>query len=566
MIRMFSTHEIRPQEELSESLWDFTPLEGEQAGQTRKVLVPGCWETLPGLRSYRGIGRYARRFFGGGNLRLEFKGVSHTAKVFLDGEQIAFHYNAYTPFSAVKPGVKEGEHLLEVIVDNRFTPESALHIPNDYMTYGGITRPVALERVGSAYLEWAHYTPFFRDGRWHCRAEVCVKGVEADQPADVWVRLRGKAFYLGAAAPGPKEEAFLAAELDLADREILPWSPETPRLYRAEAFLMRAQEKVDDLIDRIGFREIKVQGDRILLNGEALRIRGVCRHEDWEASGCALTTAQMQQDLNLLKDLGGNSVRTTHYPNDERFLDLCDEQGILVWEENHARGLVEEDMRNPHFEEQCEQVNREMVAAHYNHPAIYIWGILNECASETEYGRECYARQLHQLRSLDQSRPLTFATCRFSHDRNGENFVLNDICMDLPDVASFNMYPLWYFDCDVSRFLEQVHGALSQTAAADKPFLVSEIGAGAEYGYHADEEEKWSEEYQAAALERQLNAVLSDGRCTGVYIWQFADVRVSREWFGGRPRSHNNKGIVDEYRRPKLAYRRVREIFRRDSL
>ena len=77
-------------------------------------------------------------------------------------------------------------------------------------------------------------------------------------------------------------------------------------------------------------------------------------------------------DLLLLKDLGANSVRTAHYPNDERFLDLCDELGILVWEENHARGLSLEQMQNPNFEPQAEQVTREMVLFHYNHPSIYI--------------------------------------------------------------------------------------------------------------------------------------------------------------------------------------------------
>lgn len=561
MIRMFETHHIRPQIELSDHLWDFTPLQGNQAGQTQKVLVPSCWESYPNLRSYRGEGLYTRRFIGGGNLRFEFKGVSHTGDVYLDGVQIAHHYNAYTPFSAVVPDVPQSEHILEVRVDNRFSPDSALHIPNDYMTYGGINRPIILENVGGSFLEWVHYTPAQKNGHWHCGVQASVRGVKEDGPVDVQVELAGCTISLGTVQPQPGQTATVNGNFDFAEEAIQPWSVEHPALYTAAAQLVQNGVLVDDLIERIGFREIRVEGRKILLNGQPVRIKGVCRHEDWEGFCCALTPAHMQKDLALLRDLGGNSVRTVHYPNDERFLDLCDEQGVLVWEENHARGLVEEDMRNPNFEPQCEAVNQEMVQAHYNHPCIYIWGVMNECASETEYGRDCYQKQLSQLRSMDQSRPLTFATCRFTHDGHGESFHLDDICMDLPDVASFNIYPLWYFDCSVPRFLEQIHAALGQTPAAGKPFLISEVGAGAEYGCHANPEEKWSEEYQAAALEQQLTAVLQDLECCGVYIWQYADVRVSQEWFARRPRSYNNKGILDEYRRPKLAYGQVKKLF-----
>lgn len=561
MIRMFDTHQIRPQTELSGCLWNFTPLQGNRAGQTQKVLVPSCWESYPGLRSYRGEGLYSRRFAGGGNLRFEFKGVSHTGDVYLDGVQIAHHYNAYTSFSAVVPNVPQGDHLLEVRVDNRFSSDSALHIPNDYMTYGGINRPIALENVGDSFLEWVHYTPAQKDGHWHCGVQASVRGVKEGGPVDVQVELAGRTISLGTIQPQPGQTVMVNGSFDFAEEAIRPWSAEDPVLYPATPQLVQNGLPVDDLIERVGFREIQVEGRKILLNGQPVRIKGVCRHEDWEGFCCALTPAHMQQDLALLRDLGGNSVRTVHYPNDERFLDLCDEQGVLVWEENHARGLVETDMRNPNFEPQCEAVNQEMVQAHYNHPCIYIWGVMNECASETAYGRDCYQKQLSQLRAMDQSRPLTFATCRFTHDESGENFHLDDICMDLPDVASFNIYPLWYFDCSVPRFLEQIHTALGQTPAADKPLLISEVGAGAEYGCHANPEEKWSEEYQAAALEQQLTAVLQDPECCGVYIWQYADVRVSREWFARRPRSYNNKGILDEYRRPKLAYGRVKSLF-----
>lgn len=91
--------------------------------------------------------------------------------------------------------------------------------------------------------------------------------------------------------------------------------------------------------------------------------------------------------------------------------------------------------------------------------------------------------------------------------------------------------------------------------------MVTEIGAGGLYGYHNAYNSKWTEDYQAETLDKQLRAVLSYKDCTGVYIWQFCDIRISEEWFGGRPRTMNNKGVVDEFRRPKMAYNVVKKIF-----
>ena len=257
-------------------------------------------------------------------------------------------------------------------------------------------------------------------------------------------------------------------------------------------------------------------------------------------------------DLALIRDLGANSVRTSHYPNDEIFLDLCDELGILVWEENHARGLSLEQMQNPFFEKQAHDVTLEMVTQHYNHPSIYIWGILNECASDSAYGKTCYEKLFELIRSLDMSRPLSFASCKFK----------TDLCFGLPDIVSYNIYPKWYHDTPVEEYLSDLYSWIqNQTQGAGKPFLVTEIGASGLYGYRSPYATKWSEEFQAKTLQEQLDSVLSFEDCSGVYVWQFCDIRISEEWWGGRPRTMNNKGVVDEYRRPKLCYETVKELF-----
>ncbi|MGM9937917.1 MAG: sugar-binding domain-containing protein, partial [Candidatus Ornithomonoglobus sp.] len=165
MIRLFETHRIREAREL-DGMWDF-----KMDGFDKKyqLPVPGCWEQHPDFLQHRGKGTYTRKVYikQGGNIRLEFKGVSHTADVYFDGEKIAHHYNAFTPFSAVVKNVSAGEHEIKVEVDNTFGEHSALHIPNDYYTYGGITRPVALESVSDVYIKNVRFTPYLKNGRWN---------------------------------------------------------------------------------------------------------------------------------------------------------------------------------------------------------------------------------------------------------------------------------------------------------------------------------------------------------------------------------------------------------------
>lgn len=557
MIRTFKTHYVRKQMELTESLWEFEPCAGSYAGQKFPVAVPGCWENHPLFADYRGEGIYRKTFQAQGNVRIECKGVSHTATVYLDGHEIGHHYNAYTPFSVVVSDLEPGRHMLEIKADNRFHKDSALHVPNDYMSYGGISRGVVVKELSDLYLEYVHVKTYRENKQWHVQVKAAVNVLKIGQNEDEDITIQGKikdnAFEWKLTDTAKKHYEFCT---DLKIDGIEEWSPETPVLYQVELQMLREDEVIDDLIERFGFREICVQGKYILLNGKRLRIKGVCRHEDHPDYGCALPYQTIYNDLVLIRQMGANSIRTAHYPNDEIFLDLCDELGILVWEENHARGLEEDRMKHPLFEEQAEQVIREMIFYHYNHPCIFIWGILNECASETLFGRSCYEKQFRLIREMDDSRPCTFASCKF----------FGDICFDLPDVISCNLYPRWYVDKPVRDYLNEVYDWIVEDGnGKGKPFIVSEIGAGGLYGCHNAYHGKWTEEYQADALSEQVSECLKFSESMGVYIWQFCDVRVSSEWFAGRPREMNNKGIVDEYRRQKAAYGRVKEIFEQYS-
>lgn len=551
MIRTFCTHEIRKVRELSGSLWEFSPCTGDLAGRKYRTAVPCCWESMPDFSSYRGVGVFSREIETEGAFRLVFKGVSHTARVCLDGREIGSHYNAYTPFAVAVTDVMAGRHLLEVYADNTFGEASALHIPNDYMSYGGISRGVLLEELTDTYIEYIHAVPVMEKDGWKALVSVKVKNWSAAGKAcRLYLDLAGiasEAMELTLEAGGEKTVDF---QLSAAEAEA--WEIKNPKLYTVRATLSDENGAFDDQIDRMGFREIRTEGKDILLNGKKLRIRGFCRHEDHPMFGCALPYAAIQQDLETAMDLGANAIRTAHYPNDELFLDLCDEQGILVWEENHARGLTLEHMQNPNFERQAETCIEEMITAHINHPSVIIWGILNECASDTEYGYECYKKQYDLIKHMDFSRPRSSASCKFK----------TDICFGLPEIVSYNLYPEWYHETPASEYVKDIYDWVQrESEGSGKPFLVTEIGAGAIYGFRSHTLCKWSEEYQAKALEDQITAVLEQEGCCGIFIWQLCDVRVSDEWFASRPRTMNNKGIVDEYRRRKLAYDVVKRIY-----
>ncbi len=552
MERLFPTHQVRISSEAA-PLWQLTTLDAGGADAPILVPVPGAWESQPTLRSYRGRGVYEQKITCGGNVRFVFGGVSFRALVRLDGQELCRHYGAYTAFDAIAENLPEGQHTLTVEVDNRFGEDSALHIPNDYYSYGGLTRPVLVEKLGDAYITRMQVTPSLTREGWQADIRVWVRSL-SDAPAACSLRINMPELceQCMPVRLQPRQETMVHCTVICPDAE--PWQPLKARLYDISAVLEKDGVPVDDLRDRFGFRRVEVREKGILINGEKVYLKGFNRHEDWGSFGCAVPLGAMQQDLAMMLDLGCNCVRTCHYPNDPLFLDLCDQLGILVWEESHARGLSEERMRNPNFMEQSLLCTREMVEQHYNHPSIFIWGCLNECADDTRYGADCYRRLYALLHELDRSRPVTAALL----ERPG------GLVYDAQDVVSINIYPQWYHSRPVDWQIAAKRQEIAAGGGGEKPLIISEIGAGAVYGYHDPlSRSKWTEERQCDILRGQIEAVFAEEAVCGIFLWQLADCRVTEEeWFDKRPRAYNNKGVMDEYRRPKLSYAVVRELFR----
>lgn len=561
MIRMFERHKIRSVVEM-DGMWDFEPDAGSTGRLPRRyrtrLHVPGTWESHPDFRTWRGRGFFRRAVHckRDGAIRLVFKGISHSGVVYWDGKKIGCHYNAFTPFAIEIPSVRAGAHTLVVEVDNTFGPHSALHKPNDYYCYGGLTRPVAVESIGDVFVERVWATPRRQGRGWSLDVRIDLKNIGKKMfPGSVELAVAGKTVTCPFRI-GPRKTAELAETLRFTD--VAAWSPDTPILHTLGVTLRDGEgQACDDLIERVGFREIKVKGRKILLNNREIKLRGFNRHEDAADFGCAVPVEVMTQDLDLMTDMNANFVRTSHYPNDERFLDMCDERGILVWEENHARALMADTMKLEVFPKQIANCDREMVLNHYNHPSIVMWGIFNECESFSALGRRHYEASVKRIRALDASRPLTSASCYPGRDRT----------LDLFDIVSFNRYVGWYGgERDRIRpELDKLLAWIRKDGNGNKPFIMSEFGAGAIPGWRAARRTKWTEEYQADLLAASLDVYLNHPRVNGVAVWQFCDVRVCEEWFHSRPRCMNNKGVVDEHRRPKLAYDIVKSAFGGDQ-
>ncbi len=563
MLRNFCQHDIRPVESLC-GRWEFvTADDRNDKGKlpkryTRSIHVPSAWEQLPGLENYRGKAwlRTTVPAAEGWALRLVFGGVSHTADVFIDGKHVGHHYDAFTPFDVVVPRLSEGDHELVVQVDNSFGEHSALHIDNDYYTYGGITRPAEVQLVPPVYIDRLFALPVRRGGKWDLDVRVRLANwSRKTETRGVAVMVAGGFLELDEVSVKPGSTAEVTGRLK--DLDVSDWTPDSPELYEVEVLLTEGDELADDLIDRVGFREIKVSGKKLLLNGEPIFLQGYNRHEDHGQFGCAIPLEAMVTDLEILRDLGCNFVRTCHYPNDQRFLDLCDELGFCVWEESHARQVK---FDHPKFREQIADSTREMIDWHYNHPSILMWGCLNECDSVSASGRKEHQRVIEIIREMDDSRPVTFASNKATDDR----------CMDLVDIVSWNRYQGWYHGGpdsagdDLKELIKWLNSDAS--GGRNKPVIMSEFGGGAIPGYRRPNHAKWTEEFQAELLDHQLEAYLNHTQVVGVAIWQFCDCRVTTGHFNSRPRTMNNKGTVSEYRLPKLAYdvvkRRMHEATR----
>jgi len=562
MKRLFSEHLIRSVTDLC-GPWTFRtdPEElGEQQQWHRSlpggktVIVPSVWNTELGLLNFEGCGWYEKRFFTpGGTLRFEFGSVMTAADVWLDGERIGSHYGGFSQFALIVPGVKPGTHTLTVRADSRVDSKSIPQRICDWFNYGGIAREVAVEVLEGVVILSQHlcYTLDGSRARVSARLEL-LNADSRERTAPLSVTVGDLTVFEGNVTLSAGEKRlFETPEVTLSN--VALWSPEEPRLYT-----VTAKTDTDDLIDRVGFRTIEVKDNEILLNGKKLSFRGVNRHEEHPDWGFAFPPALMKKDLDLLRELGCNTVRGSHYPQSRIFVDMLDEAGLLFWSEIPIWGVgfSEEALSDPDIVARGLEMHREMTHWYYNHPSIIIWGMHNEINTNFPCTHEMSRLYSAFLRQHGGNRLITHAA---SHP-------FADTGMEFDDIVCINLYHGWYGGdfTGWDRFVEDFRAHREAKGLADKPVIMSEFGAGALAGFHSHfDSVRWSEEYQAELLAYCLELFHRTDYMRGFYLWQFCNIRTSPLLDLNRVRCFNNKGILDEHRNPKAAFFKVRELYRR---
>lgn len=547
-----------------DGVWDFAwlgntvPLADFQPSDDlvfdEKEAVPGVFDM--GVKRYeaRGLGVYRTRVKNvpAGKLRLKIGGLGLVARIYWDGVLTGTADCAYLPVTCDFQNRIAGEHTLIIAVDNRYAsqPYPFFRAGYDFYAFGGIYRSVRLsvlpetdriERVQITTEDLAAGTVRLR--------------VLLPENADGTVAL-DIAFDQG------KPETYHCAVKDGAAVLVLPvpsfrcWSPESPFLHT-----VTVRTDGDRIVERFGIRTIEARNGKLYLNGSELYLHGVNRHASRPQSGPVETVHEMMEDIHLIKHAGMNFVRSVHYPQDQTWLDLCDENGLLVWEETLGWGLREDAVTEQTMELFAGQ-NRLMIRESFNHPSIIIWAMLNECASQMEESRPVYGYLLRDMKAEDPSRLRSYASCM--HTR--------DICFDEADVISLNTYPGWIGEAGDSETLASEYIPPRVKDLADhyvqeqfcgKPILMSEIGACGLYGFHDRNYAPWSEEFQADYMSKAVQAICADSRYCGYALWQFCDTRsYQRGAIRGKTRGFNCAGLVDEYRRIKLVYDAVAETIR----
>lgn len=517
------------------------------------VMVPSCWNTLPEFRNFQGKAWFSTTFFNTGrNVNLTFHAVTGQAEVYVDGRHIGSHYGSFTGFCLTVADLTPGRHILTVSADNTLNTIDTFPLASvDWFNYGGIIRDVELSEFD----------------------DVFASGCKVDYDLDIAGRTAVASFRIMLGTADKREyndrlKVYLDERLihecpvrvcgptgvvvdGILLENLCLWETERPYLYN-----VRVETDNDDLIERIGFREIKTEDGHIWLNGREIFLKGVNRHEDHPDWGFAIPAAIMHKDVKIIKSMGCNAVRGSHYPNSQLFLDLCDEEGLLFWEEIPMWQYFKEQLDNPQVKVRGIKMLEEMVLRDYNHPSVIIWGMHNEIDVRIPPAYDITAAFAERVRELDPRRLLTYAC----------SYPMEDICFPLADLICINKYFGWYEGVmeDWAAFLMKFKEKLRKDGLGNKPLIISEFGVEAIYGVSSLEAAKWSEDYQEAYIGYVLALLAGDPGISGAFIWQFCDT-LSADYTDRsllRPRGYNNKGIVNEYRKPKKAFRAAMEIYK----
>ena len=518
----------------------------KQGGALSVVALPHTWNALDGQDGgadyWRGIGTYEIDLPNptqGKRQYIELQGANHVATVYCNGRELGTHKGGFSTFRfELTPAMKPEGNVLTVVVTNGVCdvyPQNA-----DFTFYGGLYRDVNFIEVNDAHFDLlldgtnavfvtphnvgktrVDLFPVNADG---CELKVTLKDAEGN--------------VVGIATTAAVDHAHVL--IDVKNPHL--WNGLVdPYLYTCEASIVSGEEVLDTVCVNYGYRSFRVDAETgFYLNGKRLPLHGVARHQDRLDKGWAISKADHEEDIALIKELGANTIRLAHYQHDQYFYDLCDKTGFVLWAEIPfiSQFIPTREAYNNTISQMT-----ELVAQNYNHPAIMFWGISNEIliGADREDLRQ-NLRDLNELaKAMDPSRLTTMAQVSMTPMDSEHNFIT--------DVVSYNHYFGWYGGDveDNGPWLDKFHAM-----HPDKCLGVSEYGAENILTWHTAEPENhdYTEEYANHYHQEMLKTFAARPYLWATHQWNCFDFAADARNEGG-VQGRNNKGLITYDRKEK---------------
>ncbi|XP_039954673.1 beta-glucuronidase-like [Bactrocera tryoni] len=556
---------------------------------TRPMPVPSSYNDISvdsKLRDHIGTVWYETKFFiphswnMDQRIWLRFGSVHYAAIVWINGEKVMSHSIGHLPFeSEITNYVNFGaENRLTLICDNTLVnstiPQGTIveeesdngkvmiqRYTFDFFNYAGIHRTVHLYTTPAVYIEDIKVsTDLIENHIGLVHYEVIVNGNERKavvydppiEPLYIHVQMRNKE---GEIVAHSVSKTTLNGTIVIKD--VMPWwpylmNPEPGYLYTMELYLHAVDESLLDVYRlKVGIRTLKWNNSTFLLNDAPIYLRGFGRHEDSDIRGKGFDYALLTRDFNLIKWIGANAYRTSHYPYSEESMQFADEFGIMVIDECAG---VNTDIFEPLLLQNHKFSIEQLIHRDRNHASVIMWSIANEPRSGNAQADKYFKILSNYTKSLDPTRPITAAlNIEAKKDKLGQYL----------DIISFNRYNAWYQNAGQLDMITKhvVEEATLWHVMHNKTVIMTEYGADTYEGLHFLPAYIWSEDYQLSLLSKHFKAfdnLRSQKWFIGEFVWNFADFKTAQTYtrVGG-----NKKGIFTRQRQPKSAAHLLRQRY-----
>ena len=505
------------------------------------VNLPHTWNAIDGQDGgndyYRGTCMYVKTLDreeipAADRYYLELNGANSSADVYVNGEKLAHHDGGYSTFRVeITDQLKKGTQIA-VAVDNaendRVYPQMA-----DFTFYGGLYRDVNLIAVSNSHFDLAYYggpgiavTPTVNGDKADVEIETYLTDIKAGQTIKYTVL--DKAGNTVATAETAADSPKVTVEIP----KVHLWNGrKDPYLYTAVAELCEGDKVLDNISARFGCRTFKIDPEKgFFLNGVSYPLHGVSRHQDRWGLGNALLPEHHKEDMELICEMGANTIRLAHYQHDQYFYDLCDENGLVIWAE-----IPYISKHMPTGRENTVSQMKELITQNYNHPSIVVWGLSNEISMN---GSDADLVDNHKMlndlvHEMDKTRLTTVAVVSMCD--------IHDEYLQVPDVLSFNHYFGWYGG-DTSMngpWFDKFHAEFPNI-----PVGMSEYGCEA-LNWHTSNPTQgdYTEEYQAYYHEELIKQLFTREYIWATHVWNMFDFGADARNEGGE-NGQNHKGLV----------------------